>query len=134
MLVAAAVAVLTLLVGTGDHLLDARRPLASLAALGVEESTLAQVLRRQVTAVAIPAVVCGVVIGGLTAAVLAGWNDGATPGRVRAGGHALVAAALPTAAAAVLAAAAMWLAARFAARLLRPRLREAIDPENLRVA
>ena len=64
-LVAVVIAVLTLLVGAADQLLDARRPLASLAALGVDERTLLGVLRRQLSSTAVPAVVTGVLIGGV---------------------------------------------------------------------
>ena len=49
-LLAVVIAVLTLLVGAADQLLDARRPLASLAALGVDRATLERVLRRQQSA------------------------------------------------------------------------------------
>ena len=58
-LAAAVVALLTLIVGAADALLDARRPLATLAALGVDESMLVRVLARQLTATAVPAIVLG---------------------------------------------------------------------------
>jgi hypothetical protein len=127
-LVAAAVALLTLLVGAADALLDARRPLATLAALGVDERVLVRVLARQLSATAVPAVVAGALIGGAPAIALLGAIDGA---------HALVAVARalgPVAVAAVVAGLALAAAARLAARLLRPLIRAAIDPENLRVA
>lgn len=54
-LVGACVAVLTTLVGAADGLLDARRPLASLTAVGVDQPLLSRVLARQLAAVAIPA-------------------------------------------------------------------------------
>lgn len=122
-LVASAVAVLTLLVGAADQLLDARRPLATLAALGVDEPALVRVLSRQLAAAAVPAVVLGVLGGGLLALLA----TGAAPGP-------LVGVVLPTLAAAVVAGLAVALVARLAARLLRTRVRAAIDPENLRVA
>ena len=120
-LVAAVVAVLTLLVGAADQLLDARRPLASLAALGVDQATLERVLRRQQAAIALPSVVIGSLLGGLGAALL---MSDSSPG-------AAVPATLLTTA---LAAAVVSVAIRASARLLRGRLRAAIDPENLRVA
>jgi hypothetical protein len=120
-LVAVVVAVLTLLVGAADQLLDARRPLASLFALGVDESTLARVLQRQQSAAAVPAVAIGALVGGAGTGYLAS-GDG--PARI----------VLPTLAVAALAAAAVWLVTRLAARLLRSRLRSTLDPENLRVA
>jgi len=120
-LVAVVVAVLTLLVGAADQLLDARRPLASLFALGVDESTLARVLKRQQSAAAVPAVAIGALVGGAGTGYLAS-GDG--PARI----------VLPTLAVAALAAAAVWLVTRLAARLLRSRLRSTLDPENLRVA
>jgi hypothetical protein len=135
--VAAAVAALTLLVGAADQLIDARRPLASLAALGADEPTLAAVLRRQISAVAVPALLTGVVVGGVVVAAFFGW---VSAGWRPAGAHivsmvyALLRSALPTAVVAVLSAAAVGAVARLAARILRSRLREAIDPENLRVA
>ncbi len=63
-LVAASVAVVTLLVGAADQLLDARRPLATLVAFGVEESVLIRVLTRRLSVAAVPAVMIGVVVGG----------------------------------------------------------------------
>jgi hypothetical protein len=126
-LVAAAVGVLTLVVGAADQLLDARRPLASLRAQGVEESTLTGVLRRQLSAAAVPGVVFGTVIGGVAAAILDGSNGGDSFGQ-------LPGAVLPTLATALVAGVVVSFAARGATRLLRSRLRAAVDPENLRVA
>jgi hypothetical protein len=121
-LLAAVIAVLTLLVGAADQLLDARRPLASLAALGVDRATLERVLRRQQSAVAVPAVLVGTALGGLAAAVLGGEDGSLGAGLVGCGLAALVAAA------------AVWVAVRAATRLLRSRLTAVLDPENLRVA
>lgn len=121
-LVAAGVAVLTLLVGAADQLLDGRRPLASLAALGTNEAEIAGVLGRQLSAVAVPAVVVGVVVGGLAGLVrLSGFFDPAV----------LLALTVLLAA---LAGGAVRLVTRLVVRLLRPALRAAIAPENLRVA
>ena len=128
-LTAAAVALVTLLVGAADGLLDARRPLSTLAALGAGEGVLVRVLARQLTATAVPAVVAGALIGGAPAGVLLGVASD--------GGHALDAAARalgPAAVAAVVAGLVLAAAARLAARLLRPLIRAAIDPENLRAA
>lgn len=120
-LVAIVVAVLTLLVGAADQLLDARRPLASLFALGVDEGTLARVLRRQQSAASVPAVALGALVGGAGSSYLA--QEGNLAGAVLASiGVAMVAGA------------AVGLVTRFAARLLRARLRSTLDPENLRVA
>jgi hypothetical protein len=124
--VAGAVAMLTLLVGASDQLLDAHRPLASLAALGVEEQTLYRVLRRQQSATSAPAVVLGV----LTTGAFGTWllslgNEAANSVRY---------ALLLTLIVAGVAGLAVTLVARLAARLLRSRLRAAMDPENLRVA
>jgi hypothetical protein len=63
-LVAAAVALVKLLVGAADALLDARRPLA---ALGVGEGMLVRVPARQPSATAVRAVVAGAPIGGAPA-------------------------------------------------------------------
>jgi hypothetical protein len=126
-LVAAVIAVLTLLVGAADQLLDARRPLASLAALGVDERTLLGVLRRQLSSTAVPAVVTGVLIGGVGMVVL---QSELSHDLIGLGGLAiglLLAAAL-------LGGGLVSVVCRLAAVLLRSRLREAIDPENLRVA
>jgi hypothetical protein len=128
-LVAAAVALVTLLVGAADALLDARRPLATLAALGVGEGVLVRVLARQLSATAVPAVVAGALIGGIPAVALLGATAD--------GGHALDPAARAlgsVAVAAIAAGLALTAAARVAAQLLRPLIRAAIDPENLRVA
>jgi hypothetical protein len=121
-LLAVVIAVLTLLVGAADQLLDARRPLASLAALGVDRATLERVLRRQQSAAAVPSVLVGTALGGLAAAALAG--DDATLG----------AGLLGCGLAALVAAAAVSAAVRAATRLLRSRLTAVLDPENLRVA
>ncbi len=119
--IAIAVAVLTLLVGAADQLLDARRPLASLVAMGVDVIALQAVLRRQQSAAAVPAAALGAVLGGAMVTYLA------NPGQ-------LAVAALPTLAAALLASAAVLLATRLSTTLLRSRLREATDPAHLRVA
>lgn len=118
-LLAVVVAILTLLVGAADQLLDARRPLASLGALGVDGTSLERVLRRQQSATAVPAAVLGALIGGTLGLLLEG-NRGFT----------LMAALL----AAALLGIAVALVTRLAARLLRARLHDALDPENLRVA
>jgi hypothetical protein len=126
-LVAAAVALLTLLVGAADGLLDARRPLATLGALGVDERMLERVVALQLSATAVPAVVAGALISAAVVTVL-GAFAGDAPAAVA------VRVILPAAATALVAALLMAAAARLAARLLRSLIRAAIDPENLRVA
>ena len=69
-LVAAGVALLTLLVGAADGLLDARRPLAALAAQGVDEQLLVRVLARQLSTTAVPAAIAGALVGGPAMALL----------------------------------------------------------------
>lgn len=120
-LTAVAVAVLTLLVGAVDQLLDARRPLASLAALGVDHSTLARMLRTQLYTVASTAVVVGVLVGGVGAMVLAAASQS---------GHASSLVAI--AAAAALMGPAIALITRAAAHLLDAQLETATNAENLR--
>lgn len=117
---AAAVATVTLAVGAAEGLLDARRALASLAALGVEHTTLASVLRRQLTVTAARAAALGAGMGGLLLAPT-------------------LAAALPIGIAAVVEMAAVallavHLVARVAVRVLAGRLREVTNPEHLRAA
>jgi hypothetical protein len=126
-LVAAAVALLTLLVGAADGLLDARRPLATLGALGVDERMLERVVALQLSATAVPAVVAGALIGPSVVVVL-----GAFAGEAPVGVALRV--ILPAAITALVAALVMAAAARLAARLLRSLIRTAVDPENLRVA
>ncbi len=123
--VAALVALVTLLVGAVDGLLDARRPLATLAASGVDERLLGRALTRQLTAIAVPALVAGALAGGPLLALLTGIGDtyGTLWVVVLAGLGAALAGGMATAA-----------AARLVARLLRPQIRAAIDPENLRAA
>jgi hypothetical protein len=124
-LVGACVAVLTLLVGAADGLLDARRPLATLTALGVDQPLLSRVLARQLAAVAVPAVVVGVLIGGGMPALPFLLVDPT--------GRAILTVVF-TVATAVVAGLAAFVAARLTARLLRAHVRAATDPENLRVA
>ncbi len=126
-LVAVLVAVLTLVVGYWDQLLDARRPLASLWALGVDEPALGRVLRLQMSAASVPSVVLGVVAGGFEAGLLGNVGSGRDELPLSVAVIAVVVVAL-------VAGLAVSAAARLAARLLRSRLREVIDPENLRVA
>ncbi len=127
-LVAAAVALLTLLVGAADGLLDARRPLAALAALGVEEQTLVRALARQLSATAVPPVALGALVGGPGMALyIASANGEPALG-------ATVQALLPAGVTALAAALVVAVVARLAARRLSSLIRAATDPENLRVA
>jgi hypothetical protein len=125
-IVSAGVALLTLLVGAADGLLDARRPLAALSAQGVDEQLLVRVLARQLSATAAPAAVAGALVGGPAMALFViGMDDGGwTALEALAGSLVGALAAGPL----------LWVAARLAARLLRPLVRAAIDPENLRAA
>jgi hypothetical protein len=127
-LVAALVAVLTLLIGAADALLDARRPLATLAAVGVDEQTILRSLSRQLSATAIPAIAFGALFGA-PLAVLLGFSFAGEPS-LRATAFAL----LPAVCASLVGGLAMIATSRLAARLLRPLIRAAADPENLRVA
>ena len=111
--------------GAVDALLDARRPLAALVALGVDAAVLERVHARQLAAVALPAILLGVVAGGAVGAVFAVLVEDVA-------GVAVV--LLSTALAALVAALAVLGAARLAARLLRPRLRDALQPDALRTA
>jgi hypothetical protein len=122
--VAAVVATLTLALGVADQLLDARRALASLAALGVEEQTLVRALHRQLAASAVPAIASGVLLGAL---FLLGPSVLSLDGRAMAA----TAAVLGTAFLAALGVDAMC---RLLARCMRGRVRAAVAPENLRVA
>jgi hypothetical protein len=126
-LVAAGVTLLALLVGAADGLLDARRPLAALSVLGVDEDLLVRALARQLTATAIPAVLAGAFVAGPGLLVL-----------LAATGEGLAVAAIVPLVAGGLAALAAGLLivalARQSARALRPLVRTAIDPGNLRAA
>lgn len=127
-LIAAAVSLLTLLVGAADALLDARRPLATLAALGVDERMLVGVLARQLVATAVPAVVLGALVGGPGVALLSALTDGEDAL------GAAVRALVPAGVTAVVAGVVLAAVARLAARMLRSHVRAGMDPENLRVA
>jgi hypothetical protein len=124
--VALVVAVVTLLVGMSDALLEARRPLAALRALGVQESELEESLRAQSSTGTVPAVVVGTVLGAVGITTLIAGDE--------AWSHEAARAALPVAVTALVAALLVRLLVRGSARLLRGSLRAATDPENLRVA
>ncbi|MDA0174158.1 hypothetical protein OJ998_33965 [Solirubrobacter taibaiensis] len=127
MLAGCAVTVVTLLLGTADGLLAARRPLAALNVFGVDERTLLRVLTRQLLATAVPAVVLGALFGGATLiALISAVNPAAFP----AAGFAL----LIGGAAALIVGTVLALVTVLAVRLLRPLVRAAIDPQNLRAA
>jgi hypothetical protein len=127
MLAGCAVTVVTLLLGTADGLLAARRPLAALNVFGVDERTLLRVLTRQLLATAVPAVVLGALFGGATLiALISAVNPEALP----AAGFAL----LIGGAAALIVGTVLALVTVLAVRLLRPLVRAAIDPRNLRAA
>jgi hypothetical protein len=115
-----------LIVGVADQLVDQRRQLACLTALGVDVQFLRRVIRRQLTAVAAPALSAGLLLGmllGLGRLVGAG-NDPIRPGVLISTTVGLTVAG--------------WLLGLFggaaAGFLLRNQLRDALDPENLRAA
>jgi hypothetical protein len=114
-----------LIVGVADQLVDQRRQFASLTALGVALPFLRRVIRRQLTAVAAPALAVGLLLGTLIGV-----------GQIAGGavnpfdlGNLPIAAALT---------AGGWLLGHLggaaAGFLLRNQLRDALDPENLRAA
>lgn len=121
---AAVVALVTLVVGAVDGLLDARRPLATLAAFGVDTQFLTRMLAVQLAAVAVPAVVAGALVGGALFAVAPALSFDEP-------------ALLPVLSSVVAAAAAGVLAllgALLVARGLSGQVRAATDPDNLRLA
>ncbi|GAA3083292.1 hypothetical protein JOF29_004491 [Kribbella aluminosa] len=122
LLIVVLTAMAALFVGVADQLVDQRRQFASLTALGVDLPFLRVVVRRQLTAVAAPALAVGLLIGTLIG------SD-----RVAGGAFDPVVVIL-----AVFLAAAGWLFGQLggtvAGFLLRNQLRDALDPENLRAA
>ncbi|HEY3558826.1 MAG TPA: FtsX-like permease family protein [Kribbella sp.] len=126
---ALAIVVLTamaaLFVGVADQLVDQRRQLAGLTALGVDLPFLRGVVRRQLTAVAAPALAVGLLFG-----TVLGIN--------RIAGGAVGSFSPVTLILAAVLAAAGWafghLGGAAAGFLLRNQLRDALDPENLRAA
>ncbi|WP_329004132.1 hypothetical protein OHA18_12085 [Kribbella sp. NBC_00709] len=118
-------AMAALIVGVADQLVDQRRQFASLTALGVDLHFLRRVIRRQLTAVAAPALASGLLLGTLVGLgrVVGGAVDPFEPRTL------LIAAALT---------AGGWLLGHLggaaAGFLLRNQLRDALDPENLRAA
>jgi hypothetical protein len=118
-------AMAALIVGVADQLVDQRRQFASLTALGVDLAFLRRVIRRQLTAVAAPALATGLLLGMLIGVgrMVGGAVDPFKPGTL------LIAAALT---------AGGWLLGHLggaaAGYLLRNQLRDALDPENLRAA
>jgi hypothetical protein len=126
---AAFVAMATLVIGAADQLLEARRPLASLSALGVEEVTLLRVLRRQLSAAAVPAVTLGAVVGSVGLAIITLGLSGGFIGLAPWVLPVLLAAAAVIAS--VLGLMVAWLT-RVAVRALRRPLQAAFNPESLR--
>ncbi|MGZ0150313.1 hypothetical protein ACXJJ3_24840 [Kribbella sp. WER1] len=118
-------AMAALFVGVADQLVDQRRQFASLTALGVDLQFLRAVVRRQLTAVAAPALAVGLLLGTLIGALR---MPGATVGVFD---PVLVVLA-------VVLAVTGWLFGQLggtvAGFLLRNQLRDALDPENLRAA
>ncbi|WP_328524409.1 FtsX-like permease family protein [Kribbella sp. NBC_00359] len=118
-------AMAALVVGVADQLVDERRQLASLTALGVDERFLRRVIRRQLTAVAAPALAGGLLLGTI---IGVGRMSGGAVGPLDP--RTLLTAAGLTAAGWLLS----HLGAVAAGFLLRNQLRDALDPENLRAA
>jgi len=114
-----------LVVGVADQLVDQRRQLACLTALGVDARFLRRVIRRQLTAVAAPALAGGLFLGTVLGLgrMIGGTTDPLRPSMF------LTAAGLTIAG---------WLLGLLggvaAGFLLRNQLRDALDPENLRAA
>jgi hypothetical protein len=123
--VAAVVAVLTLTVGAADQLLDARRALACLAALGVSRAELLRVVRRQLLAASLPGAVLGPWLFLLQPLVL-------QVGRLLSHPLILVEPAAISAGTCIVLVTVTALAALLAARLLEPQLTASLDPVNLR--
>ncbi|GAA1549469.1 hypothetical protein GCM10009804_02420 [Kribbella hippodromi] len=115
----------TIIVGVADQLVDQRRQLAGLTALGVDLPFLRRVIRRQLTVVAAPALSVGLLLGVVTG--MSRMTVGITSqlGLTKL----LVAVALS---------ALGWLIGHLggaaACYLLRNQLRDALAPENLRAA
>lgn len=119
-------AMAALIVGVADQLVDQRRQFASLTALGVDQSFLHKVIRRQLTVVAAPTLALGLLFG-----TMLGLDRvaGSAPGGAFNPITLILAAALTVAG---------WafghLGGAAAGFLLRNQLRDALDPENLRAA
>ncbi|MGW1341811.1 hypothetical protein ACWCOV_12205 [Kribbella sp. NPDC002412] len=114
-----------LVVGVADQLVDQRRQLACLTALGVDTRFLRRVIRRQLTAVAGPALASGMLLGTLLGL-----------GRLVGGFTSpFELSALLTAAGLTITGWLIGLLGGVAAgHLLRNQVRDALDPENLRAA
>lgn len=118
-------AMAALIVSVADQLVDQRRQLACMTALGVDLRFLRRVIRRQLTAIAAPALAGGLLLGSLLGLgrLVGGANDPFDP-------SVLITAGVLTAAG--------WLlglvGGAAAGFLLRNQLRDALDPENLRAA
>jgi hypothetical protein len=125
LLIVVLTAMAALIVGVADQLVDQRRQFASLTALGVDLPFLRRVIRRQLTAVAAPALTVGLLLGTVI-------------GIDRVAGGAVSAFDPMTLILAAVLAAAGWvfgqLGGAVAGLLLRNQLRDALDPENLRAA
>lgn len=118
-------ALAALIVSVADQLVDQRRQLACLTALGVDARFLRRVIRRQLTAIAGPALALGLFLGSLfgLARMVGAAPDPFEPSM------------LVTTAGLTLAGWLLGLLGGVAAGfLLRNQLRDALDPENLRAA
>ena len=125
LLVVVLTAMAALIVGVADQLVDQRRQFACLTALGVDVRFLRRVIRRQLTAIAAPALATGLLLGAVLglARLVGGAIDPFTPTLM------ITAAALTVGG---------WLLGLLggaaAGFLLRNQLQDALDPENLRAA
>ncbi len=114
---ACVVALSSLVVAANEQVLDGRRGIAVLVALAASPGLVVQVVRRQLLLTAVPPVLLGTfVVWWVPNGVILGWGPNLL--------------GLP--AVLLLAGGVVWLAAVLAARLVRPAVVEAAQPENLR--
>jgi hypothetical protein len=123
--VVAMAALAALMVGVADQLVDQRRQLACLTALGVDAHFLRDVIHQQLAMVAAPAVATGLFAGSLLGVEQLGSREEGVsilPFLLLGVGLAAAGAGLT------------WAGSGLAGFLLRNQLRDALDPENLRAA
>jgi hypothetical protein len=122
----AVISLCALTVGVADQIVDQRRQLACLTAMGVDVGFLRRVVRGQIATVAAPALMLGSVLGVLIGpgGLIGFHTDRPTVAFLVTGLVAVVLLSWVVATA----------GATLAAYLLRYQLRDALDPENLRAA
>ncbi len=126
-LLIAVIALAAFTVGMADQLVDQRRQLASLTALGVDSRLLRRVIHRQLVITAGPTLCLGLVAGvltGLSRLIGSPYDDGPPLTNTLYAVLVLLVLGWATATA----------GAAIAGFLLRNQLRDALDPENLRAA